>query len=610
MKNFSDLPLKVRMIILVSFIVIASVFVITVALTTQHRHQANVEFDLRITSVMEAASESMKLAVLIRQKDEVERLVKSLLLTPDLISVTVYDANGELLASANNGVVLPEMEEKRSATITVEQIEIVEFQDFELFHGDENNRKHEEEVVGSIEAIFSTKRLEVNQNMMLRFAAQWTLVVILVAIGLSYYFADALTRPLARLVDATQKIADGDFTHTVENTARDEIGHLSKSFNTMVDELANDIEKRMQTEQALRKSEEHFQALANKAPVGIFQFDVAGACTFANPKCADIMGVTEQDVLSNDWVIWVYPGDQGRVHTGWRKSIDECCSFYSEFRFTHQHEQLTWVICEIYPERDAMGEVQCYIGTITDVTAQKIITEELKRSNDELDSFARIASHDLKEPMRKILAFGSILEEDYLSAMDEKGANYLNRIISAANRMQNLIDGLLIYSRVTTKAQPSKAVDLKIIIADVLSDLEVMIDETKGKVIVENLPLVLADSLQMRQLLQNLITNSLKYHRDDMPPEVLISSKLMGDMVEITISDSGIGFDKNHAERIFGVFERLHGRGGKYDGTGVGLSICKKIVERHGGTIKACGELGNGAQFIFTIPLSEADLHV
>lgn len=595
------------MIVLVSFIVIAAVFVITVALITQHRHQAQKEFDIRISSVIDAASESLELAVMIGQKEEIKRLQKSLLLSPDLVSVAVYNEKKELLARATNGSVKPKMAKIISSIIAVEHLNVSEFD--EVLET-ENYRSSREEIVGTVEMVFSIERMEENQDDMLRFASQLTLLVILVAIALGYYFADALTRPLADLVDATQKIAEGDLTHSVEYTAHDEIGHLSKSFNIMIDELANDIARRVQTEQELRKSEERFQILANKAPVGIFQFDISGACIFANPKCVEIIAVTEQEILSKDWLSWVCPEDFDAVRLEWNKTISNRCSFYSEFRFLHPHEPLTWVIGEIYPERDSKGEVRGFIGTVVDVTALKIITEELKRSNDELESFARIASHDLKEPMRKIQSFGSILEEDFSEALGEKGRNYLDRVMSAAQRMQNLIDGLLVYSRITTKAQPFESVDLTTIISEVLDDLEIMLEETKGKVEVNDLPQVLADPLQMRQLMQNLISNSLKYHRNNVPPEVIIRNKVIDEMVELTITDNGIGFDDRHAEKIFGVFERLHGRSERFEGTGVGLSICKKIVERHGGIIQAHGKSGNGSNFIFTLPIASDDSHV
>ena len=608
MKKLGDVPLKVRMMLLVSFIVISAVFVVSAALITQHKQQAQKEFSLRVKSVTEAAADSLELSVMIRQKEEIDRLLKGILQAPDLVSIAAYNAKRELLGSKSKGDVQPSMAKKFNVVISAEQVDIPEFPGLEYDGQLENNNKSRKntQIIGSVEAVFSMERMEANLNKMFQFAFQLTLFVILVAVALGYFFADALTRPLARLVDATQKVAEGDLTHSVKNEAQDEIGHLSKSFNIMVDELANDIARRVKTEQALRKSEQRFQTLANKAPVGIFQFDVTGTCIFANPKCSDIIGVSEQAILITDWIEWVCLEDRERVRSEWDNTVLNSSSFYSEFRFLHPHEQHTWVIGEIYPERDGEGGVRGFIGTVTDVTALKIITEELRRSNDELDSFARIASHDLKEPMRKIQSFGSILEEDFSDVLGEKGGNYLDRVINAAERMQSLIEGLLVYSRVTTKAQPFQEVDINTLTNDVLNDLEIRIEETGGTVEMEVFPTVMADPLQMRQLMQNLISNSLKYHRDNVPPVVSITNRLLNEMVEVTIADNGIGFDQNHAERIFGVFERLHGRSEQYEGTGVGLSICKKIVERHGGVIQAHGECDKGSTFVFTLPLSTA----
>lgn len=569
---------------------------IATVLIDYHRQQIHNEFDLRIGSVIETAAQNMELAVMIKQIDEIERMQKGLLSTPDLVSIAAYDVKGELLSSESNGYVPPEMMRQLKVAIKAEPIETGELQ--------EPVSSSEGEIIGSIEAVFSVEKLESQLDDMLKFASHMALIVIGISVLLGYFFASALTGPLARLVDATQKVAAGDLTQSVKSNSKDEIGRLSDSFDVMVEELADDVARRIQTEQALRKSEQRFQALANKAPVGIFQSDKDGAWVFVNPKCLEILGIAENKILAHGWLEQVHITDKERVSKEWNKAVTNHSSFYLEFRFLHPYEAVTWVIGEAYPELGDDGEVRGIIGTIADVTALKIVTEELKRSNEELDSFARIASHDLKEPMRKIQSFGSILEEDFSDALGEKGRNYLDRVINAAKRMQGLIDGLLLYSRVTTKAQPFNNVDLMVVTNEVLSDLEVSLSEADGKVEFDNLPIVLADPLQIRQLMQNLLGNSIKYHRKNVPPIVKIKSRIVQEMAEITVEDNGIGFDEQHADRIFGVFERLHGRTDEYEGTGVGLSICKKIVDRHGGEIHAHGKIDEGAKFVFTLSLA------
>jgi len=242
--------------------------------------------------------------------------------------------------------------------------------------------------------------------------------------------------------------------------------------------------------------------------------------------------------------------------------------------------------------------------------------QELARSNADLQQFASIASHDLQEPLRKIQAFGSRLQEKYGEALNEQGQDYIERMQNAAQRMHILIDDLLILSRITTRAQPFVPVNLAEVTKEVLSDLEVLIQRTGGLVEVGELPTIdAADPLQMRQLLQNLIGNALKFHRENEPPFIRIYSQIIGEqegesaeesvsaaLCQITVEDNGIGFDQKYCDRIFQVFQRLHGRS-EYQGTGMGLAICRKIVERHNGSITVESTPGQGAKFIITLPM-------
>ncbi|RJQ46921.1 MAG: hypothetical protein C4538_05920 [Nitrospiraceae bacterium] len=246
-------------------------------------------------------------------------------------------------------------------------------------------------------------------------------------------------------------------------------------------------------------------------------------------------------------------------------------------------------------------------------TEAVLYAEKLKKSNRELEEFAYIASHDLQEPLRKIMSFGDRLKEKYSGAFDEKGLDYLERMQSAAFRMRNLIQGLLMFSRVTSKAQPFVPVNLSAVAQEVLSDMEIRIQESKGRIEVEHLPVVNADPMQMRQLMQNLISNALKFTKEGEAPVVKVSGAPVtgqertqdNELYQITIEDNGIGFDEKYADRIFGMFQRLHGRK-EYEGTGIGLTVCKKIVERHGGSIAAKSVPGAGTKFIITLPAKQS----
>jgi PAS domain S-box-containing protein len=243
---------------------------------------------------------------------------------------------------------------------------------------------------------------------------------------------------------------------------------------------------------------------------------------------------------------------------------------------------------------------------------------ELARSNQDLERFAFVASHDLQEPLRKIHAFGDLLERHLGGCLDEKGQDLMRRMLGAGHRMQGLIEALLRLSRVSTQGAPFGAVDLNAVMQVLLSDLEPSIESAGGQVDVMPLPRVKGDETQIRELFQNLVCNALKFRRSGVPVRVRVYGE-NGQRQQhahagaaealcacVVVEDNGIGFDQKHAERIFEVFQRLHQRS-EYEGTGIGLAISRKIVERHGGSIEAYGKQGEGARFVVTLPLAAAE---
>jgi signal transduction histidine kinase len=229
---------------------------------------------------------------------------------------------------------------------------------------------------------------------------------------------------------------------------------------------------------------------------------------------------------------------------------------------------------------------------------------ELQRSNAELEQFASIASHDLQEPLRKVQTFAAHLSAHEHDRLSEEGQDFLRRMNAAAGRMRALIDDLLMFSRVSTKGRPFVEVDLGDVVAQVLIDLEVGIEESGARVSIAELPTIEADPVQMRQLLQNLLGNALKFRREGVVPEVDVTAHVADGIAEITIRDNGLGFDSQYASRIFRAFERLNGASA-YPGTGIGLALCRKIVERHNGAITADGEVGHGATFTVMLPVEQ-----
>ena len=270
--------------------------------------------------------------------------------------------------------------------------------------------------------------------------------------------------------------------------------------------------------------------------------------------------------------------------------------------------------------RDHNQAITRWLGTCTDIDERKRTEDQLRasavmlvQSNRELEDFATVASHDLQEPLRKIRSFVGCLRDEASDALNAEGRTYLDRIQNAAKRMTTLVEDLLEFSRISARGTPFVQVDLNEVIAGVVSDLDARLAETGGHLDIQTLPTVRGDPTQMRQLLQNLIGNALKFHRADAAPVVRISAEIIdnpianargeaGRTCRISVADNGIGFDEKYLDRVFTIFQRLHGRG-DYEGTGIGLAVCRRIVERHGGSIGARSKPGTGSTFIVTMPL-------
>jgi PAS domain S-box-containing protein len=249
------------------------------------------------------------------------------------------------------------------------------------------------------------------------------------------------------------------------------------------------------------------------------------------------------------------------------------------------------------------------LAIMQDISERKQVQEELlasaqrlERSNQELQSFAHIASHDLQEPLRKVQLFSSRIEEKYADLIDSDGKEYIQRMQNAVQRMQAMINDLLKYARLSDMEQQLELVDLNSVLQEVIGDLEVQIEQVQGTLQFDALPIVPAYPIQMYQLFQNLLSNAFKYHQADLPPMVKITCEYLPKQCCIVVEDNGIGFPPESSERIFGFFQRLHGRS-EYRGNGIGLAICRKIMDNHAGTIRAESEPGRGSKFIVTLPI-------
>ncbi len=343
------------------------------------------------------------------------------------------------------------------------------------------------------------------------------------------------------------------------------------------------------------------------SPIGIFQTDVEHKFTYVNDYWQVITQYPLKQTLGFPWWTPIHVDDKERIINLWNEEMKKNRECFVQCRVSRPGGETRWVELRFRYLFHEEGRV--IFGTMEDITDLKLMKQkleeyahDLKRSNGDLESFAAIASHDLKEPLRKILTFGNRLTNSVSSKDEEQSLEYLKRIQHAGVRMQNFIEDLLQFSRITSKARPFASVDLRTLVSDVVSDLEVLIGKNEATVQIGTLPVVKADEFQIRQVFQNLISNAIKFHKSDEAPFIKVDSeKLSNGDCQIWVQDNGVGFDPTHLERIFKPFERLHGRT-EFEGSGMGLAICKKIIDRHGGTLTAESEPNRGTRFIFTFP--------
>ena len=266
-----------------------------------------------------------------------------------------------------------------------------------------------------------------------------------------------------------------------------------------------------------------------------------------------------------------------------------------------------WIRTDKVPYFGTESEPIGVVAISFDVTPEMELREQLVASNEELEKFAYVASHDLQEPLRKIQTYCEFLETKCSDGLNDEGQKYISRMGSASQRMQTLILDLLDYSRVSPNKSSCTEFDFAELIELILSDLEISIQETNGFIEVNNIPtFLLGNKTQIKQLFQNLIGNALKFHKPNVSPIIKIYGKSTSnnDYVEICVEDNGIGIEKEYGDKIFEVFQRLHGRS-LYDGTGIGLAICRKIVEQHQGTLTLESNVGRGSIFTVKLPISK-----
>ncbi len=385
--------------------------------------------------------------------------------------------------------------------------------------------------------------------------------------------------------------------------------------------IFRDVSAERSAIERLRDSERIQGDILESTLSGYWDWNLAAGTEYLSPTFKKMFGYEDHELPNapETWQKLIFAEDLPGVLETFDRHVRSRGSepFYNEIRYRHRNGSAVWVICtgrviEWAPDGSPVRMVGCHVDITgrkrTEARLKKAL-EDLQLSNRELEEFAYVASHDLQEPLRKISAFGGLLVQECGAAVSADGREYLDHIMGAVRRMQALINDLLQLSRVATRAKAFTPVDLNQTLREVLEDLGARLKESGGTVTVEPLPALDADAIQMRQLFQNLIANALKFRKAGEAPTVVVRAPEVDEKANravICVEDHGIGFESRFDERIFGLFQRLHGRM-EYEGTGIGLAICRRIAERHGGRITAEGRLGDGATFRLELPMKQAN---
>jgi PAS domain S-box-containing protein len=356
-----------------------------------------------------------------------------------------------------------------------------------------------------------------------------------------------------------------------------------------------------QTAEELARREAQFRNLAEALPTLCWMAYSDGHIFWYNSRWYEYTGTTFEQMEGWGWQRVHDPEILPEVMERWEASIRTGENFEMVFPLRRADGSFRPFLTRIVPIRDQAGRIVRWFGTNTDITGQKEIEKELRNANADLEQFAYSASHDLQEPLRTVKAFSQLLAATAREKLDGEALEYLDNVVSGATRMEALLRGLLTYARTTRLERPAAPTDANQAMQAALAALKGAVAESGATIDLEPLPNVHVHPTQLEQLFQNLIGNAIKYGRPGLNPAVHVTSKKLGAQWLFSVADNGIGIEAEYKERIFGLFKRLH-TGDSYPGTGIGLAICQRIVERHNGQIWVESKPGEGSTFYFTLP--------
>jgi PAS domain S-box-containing protein len=599
MRTFRDIPIRQKLMVITIATTIVAVLLAAVGIVAFDAFLFRRSLERDLTALSRIIADNSTAALAFDDSRTATETLAALRARPHLVSACIYRPDGSLLGRYSR-------QNQPSACPPPGEPDGSQFRSTALTVSHAINLSGER--IGTLVLLYDLD--EISERMLLYggLVPAVLLVSSLIAFLLSSRMRSVIETAISHLVHATTSVSEtSDYSVRAQKLSGDELGVLADRFNEMlagIQSRDNDLRTALRDrEEALRDAEnarERFRFTAESMPQKIFTANPSGVVDYINRQWLEFTGLTFEQMRNWGWSDFIHPDDRDANIQLWQHSLDTGEPFHFLHRCRRADGVYRWHLSRANAMRDATGAISMWIGSTTDIHEQKEKEEELRRANEDLQQFAYSASHDLQEPIRNVSVYSEVIAKRYRNLLDADGQQFLGFLTEGGRRLATLIDDLLAYTRAGVVESGTDTVDSSAVLEQALASLAEAVRQSEGKVTSDPLPEVRMSQAHLQQVFQNLISNALKYRKED-PPEIHVSATYEGASWRFSVRDNGIGIDPEYKEKIFGVFKRLH-RDQKYSGTGIGLAICQRVVERYGGRIWVESSAGRGATFYFTAP--------
>jgi PAS domain S-box-containing protein len=598
MRNLRDIPIRQKLVIIIMVTTTAALLLASLGIVLADSLLFRGYLRRDLSALTRIIADNSTAALAFNDPKSASETLAALRARPHVLGACIYRLDATILAgySRQNNFVCPPVETESAIRFTRDQLTAAAPV---LLSG----RR-----IGSLLLVYDLG--EIYDRIVLY--GSTVLGVLLVSSALALLLSSKLraviATPISQLVRATTSVAQtGDYGIRAQRFSNDEMGTLVDRFNEMlagIQSRDNDLKKALLDREAalkdVERERERFHFMAESMPQKIFTAKPNGDIDYFNQQWALFTGLSLEQISSVGWTQFIHPDDLEESVRVWQDSISTGEPFHCEHRFRRTDAIYRWHLTRAHAMRDAIAGVSMWIASSTEIHEQKEKEEELRRANDDLQQFAYSASHDLQEPIRNVAVYSDLVAKRYHNVLDADGQQFLGFLQEGGRRLATLINDLLAYTRAGMAQVIEAPVAASSVLEHTLASLAEAVRERDASVSSDVLPEVYMGESHLQQVLQNLIGNALKYRSQD-PPRIHVSASKRGAAWCFSVRDNGIGIDPKYKEKIFGVFKRLH-HDQKYGGTGIGLAICQRVVERYGGRIWVESEPGKGATFYFTVP--------